>query len=68
MNGITAHVRVPSNAWMPVMPWSVNSSRRMPGRLRSIVIGASMPGPIVIVPVTRMVLSFLSLSRPPQAS
>jgi hypothetical protein len=68
MNGITDHVLAPSNAWMPVMPWIVNSMRRMPGRLRSIVIGASMPGPIVIEPVTRMVFRAFSLARPPQAS
>jgi len=49
------------------MPWTENSMRDLPGRLRSMVKGASMPGPMPIVPVMRVEFRALILSRPPMA-
>src|SRR5512141_919927 len=43
------------------------SRRSLSGRLASITIGASVPGPTVMWPVTRMLLTALIFSRPPRA-
>ena len=50
------------------MPWNVNSMRTFAGFLSSRMTGASMPGPMVILPVMRMDFTALSLSTPPRAS
>jgi hypothetical protein len=49
------------------MPWIVNSMRILFGRDISMVNGASMPCPIVILPDRRWVWTALSLSLPPIA-
>src|SRR5262245_14662222 len=67
VNGTMAQPVSPSSACVPVMPWNVNSMRMRLGRLSSIVNGASMPAPIIILPVMRRVWMPLSLSSPPRA-
>src|SRR5215218_3680675 len=53
---------------MPVMPWKVNSTRILFGRAVSMTMGASMPGPIIILPLIRMLWTAFSFARPPLAS
>ena len=48
--GRIPHACCPSEAWTLVAPWNVSSIRALRGRLRSIVTGASKPGPMVMWP------------------
>jgi hypothetical protein len=66
--GRTAHAFSPSKAWTPFMPWAVNSVRILFGRFIRRTNGEDGPGPNAIVPVMRMLVSALILSRPPRAS
>ena len=49
--GISSHAVWPSYPWLFCMPWTVMSIRIFFGRLTSITIGTSRPGPSVMLPV-----------------
>ena len=57
----------PSQARMPVCPWTVNSVRIRPGRFSSSTKGAETPESS-IVPVSRRPSTERSLTTPPRAS
>jgi hypothetical protein len=53
---------------IPFLPWTVNSMRMRLPRASSSTIGASMPGPIDMVPVMRSERTARILSSPPRAA
>jgi len=67
-NGTTCQAFFPSKPDDAVFPWKLKSMRTESGRIISVVIGASAPGPRTILPVMRIERTALSFARPPMAS